>query len=241
MKKKYSTVIISDTHLGKPNAQTKKLLEFLQDTEIETLIINGDLIDFRQLSFLGKRTDKETNIMNHLVERVNNGMKMIYVKWNHDAFIKKLHHMHFSNMSIVNELIFTTKNNKRYYLCHGDRFDFINHRMPRLWKTLNLFYTTLYLLEKMVNKNIDEEWYVPHAERVKLLFKKFLFPDKKIHRKALRLAKKKNCDGTVLGHYHRPDHIRKWWREYLNTGDRVTSCSAVVENKKWNLELIYQR
>ena len=80
MKKKYSTVIISDTHLGKPNAQTKKLLEFLQDTEIETLIINGDLIDFRQLSFLGKRTDKETNIMNHLVERVNNGMKMIYVK-----------------------------------------------------------------------------------------------------------------------------------------------------------------
>jgi UDP-2,3-diacylglucosamine pyrophosphatase LpxH len=70
-KQKYKTVIISDTHLGKPNAQTEKLLEFLSNMEIETLIINGDLIDFWQLSILGKWTDKESNIMNYIIERTN--------------------------------------------------------------------------------------------------------------------------------------------------------------------------
>jgi len=46
------TIIISDIHLGKPNSQTEKLLEFLEETEIDTLIINGDFIDFRQLNIL---------------------------------------------------------------------------------------------------------------------------------------------------------------------------------------------
>ena len=131
-KNRYSTVIISDIHLGKPNAQTEKLLGFLEDTDIETLIIDGDLIDFRQLSFLGKRTDKETKVTNYIVKRVNEGMKMIYIKGNHDAFIRKLHHMHFNNVSIVNDHTHTTRNDKRYYICHGDRFDFINSRMRRL-------------------------------------------------------------------------------------------------------------
>lgn len=70
-RKKYNTVIISDIHLGKPNAQTEKLLEFLEGIDIGTLIIDGDLIDFRQLSFLGKRTDKETKVTNYIVKRVN--------------------------------------------------------------------------------------------------------------------------------------------------------------------------
>ena len=55
MKKSYKTVIISDTHIGKPNAQLHHLVIFLSGIEMEKLIINGDFVDFRQLNLLGKR------------------------------------------------------------------------------------------------------------------------------------------------------------------------------------------
>jgi len=131
-KKSYKTVIISDIHLGKPNAQTEKLMDFLGNTEIGTLIIDGDFIDFRELNLLGERTEKESKLVNYLIGRMEKGLKIIYIKGNHDAFIRKFHDIHFPNMSIVNEYILKTANNKTYYLCHGERFDFINHHMIRL-------------------------------------------------------------------------------------------------------------
>lgn len=84
-------------------------------------------------------------------------MKMIYIKGNHDAFIRKLNHMHFNNVSIVNDHTHTTENNKTYYICHGDRFDFINYRMRRLGKLLNLFYTTIYLIERALRRKEKKE------------------------------------------------------------------------------------
>lgn len=119
-KKRYRTIIISDIHLGKPNSQAEHLLEFLKKYTTETLIIDGDFIDFRQLNLLGRRTDKETNVVNHIIKKVDEGMKLIYIKGNHDAFIRKLHHLHFPNMSIVNDYMLTTKNGKTYYLTHGE-------------------------------------------------------------------------------------------------------------------------
>jgi len=238
-KNKHKTVIVSDIHLGKPNAQTEKFIDFLSNTEIETLIINWDFIDFWQLTILGKRTEKETKVINYIIERMNKWMKVIYIKGNHDAFIKKIHHIHIPTISIVNEYIHTTVDNKKYYICHGENFDFINHHMIRLGKLANLFYTIIYLVEKKTNKHMSEKWYLPISERVKMRFKKILFPKKVLHKKAIELAKKKDCDGIIIGHYHMADHIRQDGKEYLNTWYRVISCTAIKENKKGKLELFY--
>lgn len=241
MPNKYRTIIISDIHLGKPNSQAEHLLEFLKKNETETLIIDGDFIDFRQLNLLGRWTEKETNVVNYIIEQINKGMKLIYIKGNHDAFIRKLHHLHFPNMSIVNDYFLTTKNNKRYYLCHGEWFDFINHHVVRLGKIANLFYTLIYIVEKIFNKHMNKRGYIPFAERLKIRFKKHLFPKKTLQRKALKLAKQKNCDGIIIWHYHLPDHVKNDGREYFNAGDRVTKCTAIVEHEKGELELIYHR
>lgn len=132
MQHRYRTVIISDTHLGKPNAKAEEILEFLKETEMETLIIDGDFIDFRELNLLGERTERESDVVNHVIKLAEKGVNVIYIKGNHDAFIRKLHHIHFSNIHIVDDYFLTTKNGKRYYLTHGERFDFINHHMVRL-------------------------------------------------------------------------------------------------------------
>lgn len=50
MKKHYKTIILSDIHLGKPNNLSNKLLEFLENCTMESIIFNGDAIDFWQLN-----------------------------------------------------------------------------------------------------------------------------------------------------------------------------------------------
>lgn len=80
-----------------------------------------------------------------------------------------------------------------------------------------------------------------YEDKLKLLFKNIFYPPRVIERKALRLTKKMDCNGVILGHYHRPDHIKKDGKEYFNSGDRVTSCTAIIENDKGELELIYHK
>jgi UDP-2,3-diacylglucosamine pyrophosphatase LpxH len=65
------------------------------------------------------------------------------------------------------------------------------------------------------------------------------FPKKWLHKKSIALAKKKECDGIIIGHYHMADHIIQDGKEYFNTGDRVISCTAIVENDEGKLELFY--
>lgn len=238
--KEYKTVIISDIHLGKPNSQTEKLLDFLSNSKIETLIINWDFIDFWQLNILGRWTDKESKVVNYIIERMNTGMKIIYIKGNHDAFIKKLHHIHLKDMKIVDDYIYQTGNKKKYYICHGETFDFINHHMIRLWKISNVFYTIIYLIEKKINKHMWDMGYIPFSERVKMRLKKKLFPKQVLHKKALELATEKKCDGIIIGHYHMADHIKKGKKEYFNSWDRIISCTAIVETEKGNLQLIHR-
>lgn len=105
--------------------------------------------------------------------------------------MKHLNHIHVHNISIVKDLVYTTANNKKFYLCHGDKFDFVNDFFGRI---TNFLYSLLYLLEKVINKNISKEHYVPLSERSKMRFKRHFFPKKLLHRKAFALAKEKNCD-----------------------------------------------
>ncbi|AHB41149.1 metallophosphoesterase [candidate division SR1 bacterium RAAC1_SR1_1] len=238
MKKRYKTVILSDIHLGKPNNLSNKLLQFLENCTMERIIFNGDAIDFWQLNTFGARTEKETRFVNYIIKLIESGVHVTYIKGNHDGFMKHLHNVHVHNISIVKDLVYTTATNKKYYLCHGDKFDFVNDTVGRI---TNFFYSLLYLLEKRFNKDIAKEHYVPFSERSKMRFKRHFFPKKTLHRRAFALAKEKECDGIIIGHYHMPDHVKNHTMEYFNTGDWIASCTAVVENEKGELELIHYK
>ncbi len=152
--------------------------------------------------------------------------------------MKHLHNIKVHNISIVKNLIYTTANNKKYYICHGDKFDFVNDTVGRI---TNFFYSLIYLLEKAFSKNFFQPNYTPFSERFKMRFKQHFFPKNILHKKAFALAREKECDGIIIGHYHMADHVKNHTVEYFNTGDRIMSCTAVVENEQWNLELFHYK
>lgn len=238
MKKYYKTIIISDIHLGKPNNLSNKLLDFLENITMDRIIFNGDAIDFWQLNTFWARTEKETRFVNYIIKLIESWVHVTYIKGNHDGFMKHLHNVHVHNISIVKDLIYTTANNKKYYLCHWDKFDFVNDTVGRI---TNFFYSLLYLLEKSFNKDIWKEHYIPFSERSKMRFKQHFFPKKTLHKKAFSLAKEKECDGIIIWHYHMADHVKNHTMEYFNSWDWVISCTAVVENESGDLELIHYK
>jgi Icc-related predicted phosphoesterase len=66
--KKWKTVIMSDLHLGARQSQTEKILEFLEKNEMETLILNGDIIDGWAIRSNGKWTNDCTKIIRKIIK-----------------------------------------------------------------------------------------------------------------------------------------------------------------------------
>ena len=52
-------------------------------------------------------------------------------------------------------------------------------------------------------------------------------------------AKRKKCDGVICGHIHHATIKQIDGALYINTGDFVESCSAVVEHEDGHFEIIY--
>jgi len=62
----FKTIIISDFHLGTPEAKFQELLAFLDNNPCENLIINGDLIDELYLIFFSRWKEKHAYVIEHM-------------------------------------------------------------------------------------------------------------------------------------------------------------------------------
>ena len=51
----------------------------------------------------------------------------------------------------------------------------------------------------------------------------------------IREAKEKQLDGVVCGHIHHPAHVDEDGFTYLNCGDWIENCTAVVESETGHL------
>ena len=54
----------------------------------------------------------------------------------------------------------------------------------------------------------------------------------------IREAKEKQLDGVVCGHIHHPAHVDEEGFTYLNCGDWIEHCTAVVESETGHLSLL---
>ena len=55
----------------------------------------------------------------------------------------------------------------------------------------------------------------------------------------IREAKEKQLDGVVCGHIHHPSHVDEDGFTYLNCGDWIENCTAVVESETGHLSLLH--
>ncbi len=235
------TIVISDLHLGIPDAQPYKLLSFLKKNPCRTLIINWDLVDEKYIRLLWVWKEEYTSIINELKSICKkNTTKIIYLQWNHELSLHEKSAL--KNFEIQKDILYIS-NKKKYYIFHGHQLDKINIKSGLLAHIAFYIGTFLYTLNRTNNRIRAILWLKKKSliTWLKQFRKQFLFGKntfyKKIHDKAIE----KKCDGIICAHFHEAENCTIGKIHYLNSGERIEHCSALVEDEKWTWKVVYPK
>jgi UDP-2,3-diacylglucosamine pyrophosphatase LpxH len=206
---KYRTVFISDIHLGSPHCQAERLIAFLEQTWFDTLVLAGDVFDAPGM----KLPEQHKVVLALILERMTRGVQIIFVPGNHDRMFRDICGS-YGNMHIMHSYVHCTKDTTLLMVKHGDEWD----RVGSVW------------LLHMIDRNLPFAFW----EVIRNLFHGFMRRHIAVFtEKALRA--REGQDKILCGHVHFPE-IKG---DYLNAGDWVKHCSAIVEHMDGRLEMIY--
>lgn len=240
IKKHYKTIWISDIHLGTVASQTESLLNFLKYNTCDTLYLVGDIIDFWALKRHVYFPNSHLKILKWLIKHATKNTKIIYITGNHDEVLRIFTPIELDNIKIKDEDIYTTVNNKKLLILHGDIFDPVVNNIKWLAYAGDIGYTILLKMNVILNK-IRKLFHLPfwslsnHIKQKVKTAVKFIANYEEIVSKTASLKK---VNGIICGHIHHAELYEKNNIFYANCGDWVESKTAIAEDIYGNFHLI---
>jgi len=233
---KWKTIIMSDLHLGARHSQTDKIIKFLKENSSEKIILNGDIIDGWALKHGEKWTKDCTKILKKLMKLSDKGVEVIYIRGNHDDFLKPFIPFTLNNIKIVRKYVHTGIDNKTYFCFHGDVLDFVI--MEARWLAIigGVSYDLIIRFNTLYNK-IRKLFKLPYhslANTIKQSVKGAINFVSDFEENAKGLTKQKGYDVAVCGHIHNP----KIDEVYMNSGDFCENSTCLVEDYNGNWKII---
>jgi len=239
---KYRTIFISDVHLGTKDCKAELLNNFLKHNTCDTLCLVGDIIDGWRISQNKWRwKQSHTNVVRRILGHAKRGTKVVYVAGNHDEFLRPLipYGISFGHIELCNHYEHLGIDGKKYLVVHGDMFDGITRLAP--WLSflgdkaydfvLNLNTTFNAILHRLGFGYWSLSRYLKHKVKkaVDFIFK---FEDN-----LAKYCKRKGYEGIICGHIHTAEIKEIEGIIYMNDGDWVESCTALVEHLdgKWEI------
>lgn len=235
------SVFISDVHLGTRACQADRLLDFLREHPSEHLFMVGDIIDFWAMNRGIVWTPAQNTVVQKVLRRARHSGNVYLIPGNHDEALREYHGTAFGDIHIVNEYIHTAADGRRYLLIHGDEFDQVTryHRWVAVLgdASYNLL-VRINLWLSWLRRTLRIPGYWSLAGYAKRKVKKainfiFDFEDSVIHN-----VRERGLDGVICGHIHWAAIKQVDELTYLNCGDWVDSCSAIVEHLDGRMELV---
>ncbi len=238
--KQYRTIWISDVHLGTRHAQVGALLEFLRQVDCRYLYLVGDMIDGWQLKSKWHWRDDHNVLIQKLLRKSRKDTKVIYITGNHDEFLEQFLNISFGSVQLAREVIHTAADGKRYLVLHGHQFDGLTQFNRLLEKAGTKVYD--WILDFNLHFNRVRRrlgfgyWSV--AAYLKYKAKSAVKYVTEFEETMVQMARKHDVQGVICGHIHRAEIRRTGEVAYLNCGDWVESCTALVEDFEGNIQLI---
>ena len=226
---------MSDLHLGARQSQTDKIISFLDNNTTEKLILNGDIIDGWALKGNGKWTKDCTKIFRKFMKMSEKNTKVIYIRGNHDDFLKDFIPFKLNNIRIVRKYIHNGIDGRKYFCFHGDVLDFVIMEARWLAVIGGWSYDIVIKFNTLYNK--IRKWFnLPYhslANTIKQSVKGAINFVSDFEDNAKGLTKQKGYDVAVCGHIHHP----KIENDYMNSGDFCENSTCLVEdyNGVWKI------
>ena len=233
-------LFLSDVHLGMRPIRVVQLIEFLRTCEAETIYIVGDFVDGWRLAKSWHWPAEYNVLIDLLLEKAIAGTKIIYLPGNHDEFLREYLGTYFGEIECVDRTIHTGVDGKTYLVIHGDQFDVVV--MHAKW----LAHVGDWAYNFALRVNIAINWvrrrlglqYWSLSAWAKQKVKNAVSVIGRFEEALVHEAKESGVDGVICGHIHLADMHDRLGIRYINTGDWVESCTAVVETYDGEFELI---
>ena len=234
------TLFISDVHLGTKGCQAEKLLEFLRIYDADVIYLVGDIIDGWQLKSGWYWPQSHNDVTQKLLRKARKGTRLIYIPGNHDEFLRDFYGMHFGGIEVMEDTIHVAADGKRYLVIHGDLFDVVIQNA----RWLALLGNKSYDLAISINTNFNRFRrflglpYWSLSKWLKLKVKNAVNFIGEYEHTLKGEARRHHVDGVICGHIHHAVMRTEDGLTYINCGDWVESCTAVVEHFDGRMEMI---
>jgi UDP-2,3-diacylglucosamine pyrophosphatase LpxH len=236
----YRSVFISDIHLGTRGCQAELLLDFIRSIDCETLYLVGDIIDGWKLKGGWHWPQSHNDVVQKVLRMARKGTEVIYVPGNHDEVARDYCGVHFGGVVVVRDAIHVTADGRTFLVTHGDEFDGVVQHAKWLAFLGDWSYRTILMLNTWFN----------HARRrlgfgywslsafLKVRVKNALQFIENFESAVAEEARRRGVDGVICGHVHKAEMRDIDGIAYINDGDWVESCTAIVEHADGRLELL---
>jgi UDP-2,3-diacylglucosamine pyrophosphatase LpxH len=238
--RRYRTLFLSDIHLGTKGCQADLLLDFLRWHEADTIYLVGDIVDGWRLKSGWYWPQAHNDVVQKLLRKARKGSRIVYVPGNHDEFLRNFIGTHFGGIEVVEQTVHVSADDKRYLIIHGDFFDVVVRHAKWLAFMGDWAYVAALGLNTWVNavrRRLGFTYWSLSAW-AKLKVKNAVNFIGSFEDTLAKEAKRHDCDGVVCGHIHHAAIREMHGVTYINVGDFVESCTAVVEHDDGRFEII---
>lgn len=236
----YRTLFLSDIHLGTRGSQAEMLVDFLKEHDADTIYLVGDILDFWRIKRGAIWPQAHNNVLQLLLNKVRKGSRVIYIPGNHDDGLRDYCGSKFGGIELLRDTVHTMADGRRYVVMHGDEFDVV----VRYAKWLAFLGDRGYQLAMFCNWPLNVVrrrlglGYWSLSSYLKYRVKTAVNFIGDFEASLADEAKRREADGIICGHIHHAASREIDGVHYVNTGDWVESCTAIVETEEGQLELI---
>jgi UDP-2,3-diacylglucosamine pyrophosphatase LpxH len=237
-------IFISDVHLGTRACQAERLLEFLSAYRSDYLFLVGDIIDFWSMKRGVYWPPAQNTVVQKILKRARHGVKVVFVPGNHDEVAREHVGASFGAIAVAQDYIHVAADGRRYLLLHGDEFDQVTkyHRwLAVLGDQAYAFLVRVNVLFSKARRTLGISGYWSLSGYAKRKVKRALDFISDFEASVVRHARERQVDGVICGHIHAAAVHEIDGSVYINCGDWVDSCTAVVEHTDGTMQLVQWR
>lgn len=237
----YRTIWISDVHLGSRHAQSEKLLAFLREAGCEQLYLVGDIIDGWELRRRWVWDQAANTVVQKILRMNRKDTRVTYVYGNHDEFLEHFTGLSLGGVRLVERAVHITADKRRYLVIHGHQLDGLVQFNRLLERAGSRIYDWILLFNfyfNRVRRRLGFGYWSVSAY-LKFKAKSAVRYVTQFEEGMVRLAAKARVEGVICGHIHRAESRHVAGLHYLNCGDWVESCTALVEHFDGSFEILH--
>ena len=238
----YRSVFISDTHLGTRGCRADFLADFLRRVSCQHLFLVGDIIDGWRLrrSWYWDQTHDE--VLRLILRHARGGAQVTYIPGNHDEMFRAWLSLglEVGGIRLRRDAEHVTAMGRRLLVMHGDEFDSVVCYARFLALLGDGAYRAALAINHWFNI-VRRRLGYPYWSLSAWLKRQVKEAVKAIDRFEFALAaeaRRRGFDGVVCGHIHHAEMREVGGVLYINDGDWVESCTALVEHMDGRLELV---